>query len=81
MVESSNTFGKLIAFDQTEVVKPFVIIFSGSFSPLHMNHIRMIIFTKNQLEKSYGYTVVGAFIIPNGDAPLRKKFNGSLPMK
>ena len=57
-----------------------MIIFTGSFNPIHINHLRLLEFVKNDLEKSFKYDVISGFVVPTHDQALRKKHGGTLPI-
>ena len=53
------------------------LFLTGTFCPIHNNHIRALEKSKEQLEAS-GYSVIGGFICPTHETSLKKKFNKSL---
>ena len=52
--------------------KKLVLVGTGSFSPIHLGHLKMFDFAKDWLEKR-GYEVVGGFISPKHDNYLQGK--------
>lgn len=59
---------------------PCVVIYGGSFAPIHLNHIKTILFSYETLRNTFNYDILGVFIVPTHDTALRKKFNGNLPI-
>jgi len=54
--------------------KNIVLALTGSFYPIHNNHIRMLTKAKEYFEKNFPeYTIVGGYIIPTHSSGLRKK--------
>jgi hypothetical protein len=49
------------------------LVLSGSFNPVHTQHIRMLILTRQYLEL-FGWTVVGGFLAPSEDHYVQQKF-------
>ena len=51
-----------------------LIVMSGSFSPVHMQHIRAMEVVRLALERA-GWTVVGGFLAPSSDSYLEEKLD------
>ncbi len=50
------------------------LVLSGSFNPVHTQHINALVLTKRYLE-SLKWSVVGGFLAPSSDDHVRKKLN------
>jgi len=58
--------------------KNAVLLYTGSFCPIHLNHIRTIIRAR-ELFTTKGFHVLALYVIPTHDDSLKKKLN-SLPI-
>ena len=59
--------------------KPCILIYSGNFSPITLNHIKYLEFVKSKLEENY--RVDKAYLVPVCEQVLKKKFNGGAPLE
>ncbi len=55
-----------------------VLIYSGNFCPITMNHIKYLEFVMAKLSDTY--LVDRVYLVPVSDSVLKKKFNGSTPI-
>jgi len=58
--------------------KPVVLVTTGSFCPVHLGHVQMMLATKTLLELDYGREVIAGFISPKNDRYGNGKLGGSL---
>lgn len=73
--DSIKTFDALctpLAFLNTKVRNPAVLLTTGSFCPIHDGHIQMMESAKVAVEKA-GYTVIGGYFSPGHDEYIRHK--------
>lgn len=65
--------------DPMDESKNIVLVESGSFAPVHLNHINNLNVASQYLTQK-GYQVLGGFICPTSDKVLKSKFKGDLPV-
>jgi hypothetical protein len=57
------------------------LLLSGSFNPVHTQHVRTLLMTRKYVE-NLGWTVVGGFLAPSSDAYMQEKFGAEgLPLR
>src|SRR4029450_6490830 len=49
------------------------LLLSGSFNPVHTQHVRALSSTRKYIER-LGWTVVGGFLAPSTDTYMKEKF-------
>ena len=53
-----------------------VSVLSGTFSPVHLNHIQTLLLANDHLSSRMGYQVLGSFISPSSENSAKRKFKG-----
>lgn len=53
--------------------KNVILLFNGTFCPIHNNHISMIVLAQNYLETQLNYVVLGGYLSVTHDQACRKK--------
>ena len=53
--------------------KPAVLVCTGSFNPVHLQHARIFYIARQYLQQKLGYQVVGGLMAPNHDSAVRQE--------
>ena len=53
-------------------MRPAFLLLSGSFNPIHTQHVRALLVTRKYLER-IGWAVVGGFLAPSSDTQVQEK--------
>ncbi len=60
--------GKDTNEDRRTRAKPCVTVFGGTFSPIHINHLKTLEAANRHLEEKHGYCVLGSYLSPTSDS-------------
>jgi nicotinic acid mononucleotide adenylyltransferase len=54
-------------------LRPILLVFNGSFCPVHNNHLRMLTLARDWAEQRLGWSVVGGYLSVTHDSSCRRK--------
>jgi len=52
---------------------PIILVMSGSFNPIHLGHVDVLVKCKEHMEKNYNYVVKYAYLSPSSDFYVKGK--------
>ena len=50
-----------------------ILLLGGSFNPIHIQHIKLMINVKKYLEQKYGFTIIGGYLVISSDKYVKRK--------
>jgi len=71
-----ENFSTLISDIQSQGKKPFVLLNTGSYCPVHKAHVEFLLKMKTFLESDFDITVIGVYISPSNDMYVSSKAEG-----
>jgi nicotinic acid mononucleotide adenylyltransferase/tRNA A-37 threonylcarbamoyl transferase component Bud32 len=59
----------------TSGLRPVLLVFNGTFCPVHVNHLRMLTLARAWAEQRLGWSVVGGYLMVTHDSSCQRKLD------